>query len=340
MSVKRSNDQALVPANKKTRSEIVAYAAKAKRSETRSSSLFAPIVILAGHESEIFCVKFSPDGSIVASAGHDRKIFLWNVYGECENWACLGGHNGAITDLKFLKDGSEIVTCATDKNIFIWDVQTLERIKRFKGHKDFVNSVDVCRKSPQLFCSGADDNTVKLWDRRKRGEAMTFDSNYQVLSVCFNESGEQIISGGIDNDIKVWDTRKNDIVYKLKGHNDSVTGLSLSPDGNYVASNAMDNTARIWDIRPFAPQDRGVNILFGHNHNFEKNLLRIAWSPDGQLLTAGSADKFLYIWEVDTSKIAYKLPGHNGSINSVDFHPQEPIVASCSSDKKIYLGEL
>ena len=75
------------------------------KSETRTSSLFAPIVVLAGHESEVFCVKFSPDGSILASAGHDRKIFLWNVYGECENWACLGGHNGTITDLKFLKDG-------------------------------------------------------------------------------------------------------------------------------------------------------------------------------------------------------------------------------------------
>lgn len=71
---------------------------------------------------------------------------------------------------------------------------------------------------------------------------MSFDSNYQVLSVAFNETGEQIFSGGIDNVIKVWDTRKNGIVYTMKGHNDSPTGLSLSPDGNYLASNAMDNT--------------------------------------------------------------------------------------------------
>jgi Prp8 binding protein len=41
----------------------------------------------------------------LASAGFERKIFLWNVYGECENWALLVGHNGAILDLKYNNDG-------------------------------------------------------------------------------------------------------------------------------------------------------------------------------------------------------------------------------------------
>jgi Prp8 binding protein len=168
------------------------------------------------------------------------------VYGECENWACLLGHSGVINDLKFNYDGSEIATCATDKSIFVWDLSTCERIKRIKGHKEFVNSIDLCKKTPSLICSGSDDNTVKLWDRRKRGEAMSFDSAYQVLSVAFNETGDQIISGGIDNDLKLWDIRKNALLYRLQGHADSVTGLSLSPDGNFVSSNSMDNTGKIY----------------------------------------------------------------------------------------------
>ena len=71
---------------------------------------------------------------------------------------------------------------------------------------------------------------------------MSFDSSYQVLAVSFNESAEQIISGGIDNEIKCWDIRKAGLLYKMKGHTDCPTGLSLSPDGSFVASNAMDNT--------------------------------------------------------------------------------------------------
>ena len=46
------------------------------------------------------------------------------------------------------------------------------------------------------------------------------------------------------------------------------------------------------------------------------------------------------IWDVNTRRLLYKLPGHKGSVNDVAFHPKEPIVASCSSDHTIYLGEI
>ena len=48
----------------------------------------------------------------------------------------------------------------------------------------------------------------------------------------------------------------------------------------------------------------------------------------------------VYVWEVASRRITYKLPGHNGSVNEAVFHPQEPIIASAGSDKQIYLGEL
>lgn len=70
--------------------------------------------------------------------------------------------------------------------------------------------------------------------------------------------------------LQVWDLRKNSLIQRLRGHSDTVTGLSLSPDGSYLLSNAMDNSLRIWDVRPFAPQERCVKILSGHQHNFEK----------------------------------------------------------------------
>lgn len=81
-------------------------------------------------------------------------------------------------------------------------------------------------------------------------------------------------------------------------------------------------------------------MLTGAVHNFEKNLLRCNWSPDGRRVASGSADRFVYVWDTTTRQILYKLPGHVGSVNEVDFHPTEPIIASCSSDKKVYLGEI
>jgi len=127
---------------------------------------------------------------------------------------------------------------------------------------------------------------------------------------------------------------------KLEGHEDTVTGVRLSPDGSYLLTNAMDNTVRIWDVRPFVKGHRNIKIFQGIQHNYEKTLLRCAWSPDGSKISAGSADRFVYIWDTASRRILYKLPGHRGSVNEVDFHPKEPIVASCSNDQTIYLGEI
>jgi len=306
----------------------------------RTSNLLAPIMLLTGHEGDIFCTKFSPDGQLVASAGFDRLIYFWTVYGECDNLAVIKGHTGAVMELQFSTDGSMLFSASTDKTIAVWDIEEGERIRKLKGHQTFVNCVGCARRGPQLLCSGSDDGTVKLWDARRKGAISTFQSTYQVTATCFNDTAEQIISGGIDNELKVWDLRKNACLYKMRGHSDTVSGMELSPEGSYLLTNSMDNTMRIWDVRPFAPQERCVKIMSGHQHTFEKNLLRCAWSPDGSRVAGGSGDRFVYVWDTTSRRVVYKLPGHAGSVNEVDFHPKEPIIASCSSDKKIYLGEL
>lgn len=58
------------------------------------------------------------------------------------------------------------------------------------------------------------------------------------------------------------------------------------------------------------------------------------------MISAGSSDRFVYIWDVNTKKILYKLPGHLGSVNDISFHPKEEIILSGSSDKTLYMGEL
>ncbi len=39
--------------------------------------------------------------------------------------------------------------------------------------------------------------------------------------------------------------------------------------------------------------------------------------------------RFVYIWDTVIAKLVYKLPGHLGSVNDVDFHPNEPISKCC-----------
>lgn len=94
-------------------------------------------------------------------------------------------------------------------------------------------------------------------------------------------NGMQVYSAGLDNNITVWDLRKGAESMTLKGHTDSITGLALDPDGTHLLSNAADNSLRVWDLRPYAPANRCEKIFTGHQHNYERNLLRCSWSSDG-----------------------------------------------------------
>mmetsp|Transcript_5034 Transcript_5034/g.5808 ORF Transcript_5034/g.5808 Transcript_5034/m.5808 type:complete len:156 (+) Transcript_5034:1-468(+) len=152
-----------------------------------------------------------------------------------------------------------------------------------------------------------------------------------------------VYSAGIDNCITAWDVRStHDKVMKMKGHTDTITCLSLHPKGTHLLSNSMDGTLKSWDVRPFVPDGfkRHCKTFTGATHNAENGLLHCAWSHDGTMVTGGSSDKVVHIWDELSTEELYYLPGHKGCVNSVIFHPRENVVASGSSDKSIFVGEL
>lgn len=240
--------------------------------------------------------------------------------------------------------------------MFVSDGCTGERIKKLIGHEGVVNACDTSSTSTShsTIASVSDDCTCKLWDTRLRGRdcnTQTMRDDFQLTSVAYDSSTNKIYTGGIDNMIHVWDTRKdgnsgNDCrkYMSMKGHTDTITGLSLSPGGEYVLSNSMDGKICSYDIRPFIDGGQNGNRLHktfvGGTHNAERGLLNCSWSADGNMVSGGSADRIVHIWDEISSEELYYLPGHKGSVNCVIFHPKENVVASGSSDKTIFLGEL
>ncbi|DAZ95381.1 TPA: hypothetical protein N0F65_001039 [Lagenidium giganteum] len=329
---KRSRVSDIVP--------VDAQVVTAPSASDRTSDLQAPTMLLTGHSAAVYALAFDPSGKHVASASFDRSILLWDVYSECRNYNMLTGHKNAVLEVQWSYDGANLVSASADKTVGVWDAQTGKRVKKFVGHSSVVNSCCPVTKGPLLVVSGSDDNTMKMWDVRSKRAVKTYENTFQATAVSFSGDNSQLICGGLDGDIKLWDIRKDAVSVVLQGHTDIVTSISLSPDGNYLLSNAMDNTVRRWDVRPYVTGSRCKTVYEGAKHGFERTLIRCGWSHDMRYVTSGSSDRFVYVWDAESGNLRYHLPGHTGSVNAAAFHPIEPILGSCGSDKKVYLGEL
>lgn len=61
MAVKRSKDE-----------QALVVGSSAPTAPARTSTLAAPIMLLKGHADAVNTMRFSPDGEVCASGGHDR----------------------------------------------------------------------------------------------------------------------------------------------------------------------------------------------------------------------------------------------------------------------------
>ncbi|KAL5529928.1 hypothetical protein ACEPAF_6185 [Sanghuangporus sanghuang] len=321
------------------------------RTVKRTSGLEAPIVSLSGaHSAEIMSCRFDPTGQNIAACSADRSVSLWRTYPPTSNYGFLPAlHKAPILDLQWSLFSSILYTVSADHTLVLTDLASGQRVRKIRAHRGIINALDQTiagGAGVELIATAADDGFVHVWEGGDDGSKQavtTFEVGCPVTSVCWSADGSTVYAGALDNEIHVFDLRKATKVYSLTGHTDTPTSLSLSPNGNFLLSPSFSSQVLIHDVRPFAPNpSRVYRTLLGSPAGYENTLLRAAWSRDdgGKRVAAGGADRMVCIWDVESGKIQYKLPGHKGTVTSVDFHPKEPIVLTGSKDATMLLGEI
>lgn len=162
----------------------------------KKQRIFSSNVCLSGHEGPVYSIKFNSAGNLLASGGHDKNIFLWDIYNKCRNFSVIRGHKNAVLDMKWSNDDTQIITASADKTVGMFDITTEKKTKKFVGHEAVVNSIDVSKRGLEIIASVSDDNTIKLWDSRYKDPIHTFDTDFPVLSVSFNETADRLFTSG------------------------------------------------------------------------------------------------------------------------------------------------
>ena len=68
---------------------------------------------LSGHGGEVLSIAFSPDGKLLASAGFDRVVNLWDAAG-FKGIRRIEGRKAAVNSVSFSPDGGLLASGAAD----------------------------------------------------------------------------------------------------------------------------------------------------------------------------------------------------------------------------------
>ncbi|KAL7418131.1 WD40-repeat-containing domain protein [Mrakia frigida] len=211
-------------------------------------STYSLVYTLTGHSAKVSSVKFSPDGTKLASSAADGLVNLWDSK-TGKHLRTLVGHTKGVSDIAFSSDSRFIASGSDDNSVRIWSVEFGKPIHSpLLAHKDSILCLSF---NPQgnLLASGGKDECVWIWDVRRGKPHLSLPAHSDPVSgVNFNRDGTMLVSCSWDGLIRMWDTSSGQCLKTLV-HDDSVpiAHISFTPNGRHVLSTTLDSTARLWD---------------------------------------------------------------------------------------------
>jgi WD40 repeat protein len=127
-------------------------------SESRNPTIWDPVsararcAIEMAHRNPIAAQACSPDGRMLATAGADGEIILW----ETENLVPQGqlfGDRGGLTAVGYSPDGRTLATGGEDRVVRLWDLATKQELAAFDGHTR--GATQICFSSDGLTLASA-----------------------------------------------------------------------------------------------------------------------------------------------------------------------------------------
>src|SRR5262245_33029598 len=166
---------------------------------------------LKGHTSEIQAIAFSPDGTLLASAG-------WVV------------RDDLIGEVK------------------IWDTGSGRQVRTLYGHENEFISALAFSADSRLLASGDKNGVILIREAGSDRILHTLPHKNDpqaghtaaIKHLAFDAAGKRLASAGADKSVRIWDVATGQLLRLYTGHSDEVKAVTFSPDGTIVASGSAD----------------------------------------------------------------------------------------------------
>lgn len=282
---------------------------------------------LDGHVGTVGAVAFSRDGKRALTGGVDSAARLWDV-ATGQALQTFSGHQGWVTAVALSADGARALTGSTDQTARLWDAASGQLLKTFSGHAGAIQAAALSPDGKRAL-TGAKDNTARLWDAAG-GQALKILTGHAgpVNSVAFTPDGARMMtaSGAAittslqdgDNTVRLWETVSGRQLRLFAGHSaETPRKLAFSPDGRKILVSYGDHGTTLTHQARLLDAATGATIKTYPGYGRE--ILTMAFSPDGTKLLTGSTDGATRLFSVGTGALIRTFQGDVNYIAGVDF---------------------
>ncbi|KRT79714.1 WD40 domain-containing protein, partial [Oryctes borbonicus] len=205
-------------------------------------------------DSFVVDICFHPGEDLLAVANIDGDVLLYKYTNE-ENTLLqtIELHEKACRSIDFSDDGNTLFSASKDKAIMLTDVETC-KLKRFYENSHDVPVYTISVLNENLFGTGDDGGTIKLWDLRVNGDQSIFSlkKNEDYISNILTHSNEKYLfcSSG-DGSLTTIDLKNRKFFMQSEEYEEELTSLGLFRDETKLLASSSKGNLFLYNWNEF-----------------------------------------------------------------------------------------
>ena len=287
-----------------------------------------------GHASDMTCLCYSPDGSLLATGGQDSKIKLWT----CSTGFCFvtfSEHQSAVTGLVFTNNGKVVISSSLDGTVRAFDMTRYRNFKTLTTPRPVqLSCVSVDSSGDLIAAGGKDVFEVYLWSLTTGRLVEVLGGHEGPLGgVAFSPSPTSTMLATVswDKTLRIWDAISATATREVIQLGSDGLALAWRPDGQRISVATLQGHLVTFDSKSGSQVGsiNGRRDLGGGRSDADKisakkkreaaHFSSLCYSADGSTLLAGGQSKHICIYHVEESLLLKKFEiTQNRSFQAMD----------------------